>query len=282
MRYRGFELCLGVVTTCVLAGTALAGPALDEATPPPVATETSDTSATPTDAQLDPTLAVDKAEEDVWYGAALRVRNVRIPRAILELFLERSAGGASNVGVGFEVSRRRGNVELQLGFEFEHLQVGEGVWIDSGDNVASGSPADYVLSPEHNQGNEKLGWATIEFTFLNHAPINKYVAIRYGGGAGIGIITGSLQHYDVDGCQAGATNSNPEPGCVPRARNGSAPDGAVSGPVKYDLPPVFPVVNAILGVQFTPLGTKSLVVNLEGGIRTAPFIGFSIGGFLKP
>jgi len=276
MRYRGFELCLGVVTTCVVAGTALAGPALDDgtATPPPATTET--TAATPTDAQLDPTLAVGQPDPDpVWYGAALRIRNVRVPKAILELFLEKSAGGSSSVGTGVEISRRRGNVELQLGFEFDHLQVDEGVWIDSGDNVAAGSEADYVLK-DHAPGGDKLGWFTMEFTFLNHAPINKYVAVRYGGGAGLGIITGDLCHC----------NANPEPGCVPNTLlAGNGQQGQASnfdGPVKYNLPPVFPVVNAIIGVQITPLGTQQLVVNLEGGIRTAPFFGFSVGGYLKP
>lgn len=276
--YRGLELCLGVVTTCAVAGTALAGPALDDG-PPAATSET--TAATPTDAQLDPTLAGPQpADETVWYGGALRIRNVRVPKAVLELFLERSAGGSSAIGTGLEVSRRRGNVELQLGFEFDHLQVNEGVWIDSGDNVATGSEADYVLK-DHAPGGDKLGWFTIEFSFLNHAPINKYVAVRYGGGAGLGIITGNLWHYNVR-CN-GATNGNPEPGCVPNtllASNGQQGQASsFDGPVKYNLPPVFPVVNAIIGVQITPLGTQSLVVNLEGGIRTAPFFGMSIGGY---
>ena len=56
--------------------------------------------------------------------------------------------------------------------------------IESGKNIAAGDVADYVL-PENNQDSQ-LKWYTLEFTFLNHAPINKYVSIRYGGGAGIG------------------------------------------------------------------------------------------------
>jgi hypothetical protein len=262
-----------VVATGVMVGVvanmggnvAFAGPALDEETK----------GGTPTAAELDPTLATTAPEVPVQFGVALRLRNVRVPQSILELFVDRAAGGASSLGIGFELIRRRGNVELQLGFEFEHLQVGEGVWINRGENVAAGDEADFIVSPERAIGKEKLGWATIEFTFINHSPINKNIAIRYGGGAGLGILTGSLQRYDVL-CAPGATNANPEPGCRPNVSpyNGT---GNATGPVKYDLPPVFPVVNAIIGVQIKPV--DKLVINIEGGLRTAPFFGTSIGYF---
>lgn len=212
------------------------------------------------------------------YGVGLRLRQVFVPKGLLELFVERAAGGASNTGIGVDFVRRRGNLELQLGFEFEHVQPGEGVWINSGDNVAAGAQADYILGPD--RAGKSLGWFSIEFTFLNHAPISDKIAIRYGGGAGIGFITGVLQRYDV--VCSGATNEMPEPGCVPPgikspSGNDGMADRATTGPTDYDLPPVFPVVNAIVGVQVRP--TKKAVVNVETGIRTIPFIGISGGYF---
>ena len=140
--------------------------------------------------------------------------------------------------------------------------------------------ADYIVGPD--RAGKELGWFSIEFTFLNHAPINKYVAVRYGGGAGLGIITGGLQKYDVP-CAAGATNQNPEPGCVPSGV--TSPSGnagtatAATGPNDYDLPPVFPVVNAIIGLQIRP--TPKAIVNIEAGIRTIPFLGVSAGYFFN-
>jgi hypothetical protein len=210
-------------------------------------------------------------ETPLEYGVDLRLRRVFVPNGLLELFVEHAGGGASNNGIGVDLVRRRGNLELQLGFEFEHVQPAEGVWINSGDNVAAGDEADYIIGPDHS--NKDLGWFSVEFTFLNHAPINKYVAVRYGGGAGIGFLTGELQHYDVP-C-SGATNENPEPGCKPTALGGTA--SAARGPVAYDLPPVFPVVNAIIGLQIRP--SPKAVVNIETGIRTLPFIGMSAGYF---
>jgi hypothetical protein len=267
MRFGLNELCLGVVTTCVVTTAAWAqSPVLDD--------QNKETTGTPTEAQLDPTLNQTPTENPVQYGAGIRIRNVRVPQSILELFVDRAAGGASSLGLGVDLVRRRGTVELQLGFEFEHLQVGEGVWINRGERVPT-DEADYILSPEHAPENSELGWFTIEFTFLNHSEINKNFSIRYGGGAGLGILTGDLYHYDVI-CAGNATNANPEPGCIPSQRGGT---GSGSGPVKYDLPPVFPVVNAIIGVQIKPI--DKMYINIEGGIRTAPFFGASAGYFFN-
>ena len=253
-----FGTSLTLLTVLGAAGTAWGQALDDEGKPVPTTAPT----ANPTSAEV-----VTPALE---YGADVRLRRVFVPGWILGAFVDKHSGGFSNNGVGVDLVRRRGNLELQLGFEFEHTQPNEGVWINSGDNVAAGDEADYIIGPEHS--GENLGWFTFEFTFLNHAPINKYVAVRYGGGAGLGILTGKLQKYDVP-C-SGATNDNPEPGCVPTAQGGT---GAGSAPNDYDLPPVFPVVNAIIGVQIRP--TPKAVVNIETGIRTIPFIGMSAGYF---
>jgi hypothetical protein len=215
---------------------------------------------------------METTDTKVEYGIDLRLRQVFVPTGLLELFVEKSAGGASNTGFGVDLVRRRGTLELQLGFEFEHIEVGEGAWINKGDNVPA-DEADYILSADH--AGSALGWFTVEFTFLNHAVINKMFSVRYGGGAGIGFLTGELQKYDVT-CGAGATNDMPEPGCKPSALGGGGSD-ADNAPEPYDLPPVFPVVNAIIGLQIKP--TEKAVINIEGGIRTIPFVGVSAGYF---
>ncbi len=260
MRYRLALLCVAAATSStVLTRSALAqAPALDETKP----------AATSGDASAPPPPVEDK-KDDVEYGVGIRLRNIRIPQSELELFVERAAGGVSNVGFGVDLTRRRGNVELQLGFEFEHITPAEGVWIESGADVASGDEADYILGPD--RADSSLGWFTLEFTFLNHAPINKQLAFRYGGGLGLGIITGSLKRIDV-AC-TGATNDNVEPGCVPSTLGGQGVPTAGGVPVKYDLPPVFPVVNAIVGLQYRPM--PKATVNFEMGIRTMFFLGLS-------
>lgn len=249
------------------AARADGGAALDDGKSPTGADPTSATAST--------------GEKPVEYGVGLRLRNVRVPKGEIELFVERAGdSGSSTLGLGVDFIRRRGNVELQLGLESEAIKPGQGIWIESGKNIATGDVADYVL-PETNQS-AQLKWYTIEFTFLNHAPINKYLSVRYGGGAGIGIVAGRLEHLNMQCAGTGATNENPTP-CEPSQFGGAgnAPceeDGTTCGTiVKYNIPPVFPVINAIIGAQIKP--TDKMTINIEGGIRTFLFFGMSAAYF---
>lgn len=270
MRLRLLTLSLGTFFAATAGGSAAAQPALDDSAPA--------SSSDPAGAPAEPAPAATAAApaNAVEYGVGIRLRNVRLPKGEIELFVERAgSSGVSSGGIGFDLTRRRGNVELQLGFEFEHFVLGEGVWIEKGKDVAAGDEADFIVHPDNAPNGEKLGWFTIEFTFLNHSQINKYLSVRYGAGAGLGIVTGNLWHYNII-CN-GATNANVSPGCVP-------PDSPFNGTgrysegtatlVKYDsIPPVFPVINAIIGLQAKP--TPKSTVNLEAGIRTFLFFGLS-------
>lgn len=269
-----------------VSANSWAGAALDDDKKPATQPNADPAGAAAPAAATSDTPPANIAEEPVTYGIDIRLRNVRVPKGMLEWFVNHAADGASNFGYGIDFIRRRGTLELQLGLEFEHINIGEGVYIEKNKTVP-GDPADYIIGPDHAPNGDNLGWVTLEFTFINNTPINKYVSFRYGGGAGLGILTGGLYRWDV-ACGGGATNSNPEPGCIPgdvsylTNGTGHTSDDSNGGketvPVKYDLPPVFPVINAIIGVQIKPF--DKAVINIEGGIRTLPFIGMSFGYFL--
>lgn len=262
MRFRLTLLTLLAATSLAHAQSA----ALDDESKP---TRTTDPTAAP-----DTTVT---ASDKVQYGVDLRLRSVFIPQGMVDLFVQRSAGGASNTGFGADFVRRRGNTELLLGFEYEHITPASGVWIQKNSKT---NTADYILNPE--EAEESLGWFSLEFTFVNNVPINKYVSFRYGGGAGLGIITGGLKRWDV---QCSGSLSMPVPGCVPGDAGLTMPGTGhtadddsgqpESAPKEYDLPPVFPVVTGLVGFQFRP--SPKAVINVEGGIRTIPFIGLSAG-----
>jgi hypothetical protein len=263
-----------LISAAFAGGSASAGPALDDdkaKRPPANMADDVDCAKAPGDPRCHSLTAPDS---EVEYGVGVRLRSVWVPKSVLELFLSRAAGGAQNFGLGVDLTRRRGTTELQLGLEFEHVNVGEGVWINKGENVAMGDEADWVLSPKHSD--HQLGWFTVEFTFLNHAEINKTFSVRYGGGLGLGIVIGELDHYNIV-CN-GASNAMPEPGCTPSnlGGNGTFSEGTLTQ-VAYSLPPVFPVVNAIVGLQIKP--TEKMTINIEGGIRTLPFFGVSSSMF---
>ena len=261
-----------------IAGPASAGDAVlgDPAKP---------VTATPAPATSDTAPAIANPDDVVSYGVDLRLRNERMPTGLLELFVNHAADGSSNTGIGVDFIRRKGTTEVALGFEFAHINIGEGVYIEKGKTVPT-DPADYILSPEHSPDNTDFGWFTVEFNFIGHKPINQYVSFRYGGGAGLGFLIGGVYRWDV-ACAAGSTNSNPNPGCIPDVVQGGtgktsndSTGASESTPVKYDFPtPIFPVINAFVGFQFHPF--DKAVINIEGGLHTLPYIGLSLGYYIN-
>ena len=188
-------------------------------------------------------------------GLGLRLRNVRVPKGLLEAFVERAAGGSSNFGIGLELSRRKGNFEFQFGLEYEKIFIEPGIWIDKGDSIPQ-DEADFVEF-------EDFGWVTAEATFLYHTEIVPQFAIRYGGGAGIGVFMGDVVRTDYVCTSSDPDSCNEKPG----AENMKTP--------YENIPPVFLVVNAIVGVQIRP--TEAIFINIEGGLRTLPFFGTTAG-----
>jgi hypothetical protein len=185
------------------------------------------------------------------WGLGVRLRNVRLPRAMLELFVDRAAGSGSNLGFGVDLVRRKEDFEVQFGAEYERLSVDRGIWIEKGKPIPT-NEADFV---EFNG----FGWFTLEATFVFHSSLTRNLALRYGAGAGLGVLFGEVTHVD-----RGCDSSDPQ-SCT-RETNGGLK-------IPYDLPPVMLVVNAVVGLQLR--ATEKLTINLEGGLRTLPFFGVS-------
>lgn len=239
---------LGAATLICSAGIAAAQPALDDDEEMPAST--TESSPSEEDAPWDSKAHI---------GVGLRLRNVIVPQGLVEIFVDRAAGGSSEFGFGIEVSRRNGNFEVQFGLEYEAIHIDSGLWIDKGDSPVGGPGGTEPDLVEF----ENFGWITAEATFLNHTPIAKQFALRYGGGAGIAIMKGQVVRTDYR-CVSADLDSCDE---SPAAENISEP---------YDIPPVMLVVNAIIGVQIRPI--ESVFINIEGGLRTIPFFGIT-GGY---
>src|SRR4051794_36726536 len=112
------RLAIGLTLVLVTAAThsVWAGDTADNDKQP---TRTTDPAASPD--------SLTTTEDKVTYGIDIRLRSVYTPKGLLELFVARSAGGTQNYGYGIDRVRRRGSVELQLGFEYEHITAAEGV-----------------------------------------------------------------------------------------------------------------------------------------------------------
>lgn len=186
-------------------------------------------------------------------GVGLRLRNVRMPRSFLEVFVDRAPGGSSEVGFGLEVVRRNRNFEFAFGLEYEKIFIEEGIWVER-DKPPPGDEVDYVEFDD-------FAWITADVTFLHHTSFGPYFALRYGGGLGIGLLMGDVRRTDYM-CTSSDLDS-----CGPYV-------GAANDRTPYDLPPVFPVVTALFGGQITPV--PNIAINIEAGIRTLPFFGTSV------
>jgi len=116
-----------------------------------------------------------------------------------------------------------------------------------------GERSDYVLGPDERTGSGKqFGWFTMEFTFLNHAEINRWAVGALRRRPRSGGPDRRARHYNII-CGPGATTP-----CPSRAASAAVPGHRElqrghrdAGEVR-PRHAVFPVVNAILGLQFRP------------------------------
>ncbi|MEM9487792.1 MAG: hypothetical protein AAGC55_01545 [Myxococcota bacterium] len=194
------------------------------------------------------------------FGLGLRLRQVYIMNPILELFWGRAADTASQTGFGGEFIRRKGNFEFTIGLEYERLETEVDLWLERGDEAPMDEP-DLVEF-------DSFGWVGIDFNFIWQAELSRMFALRYGAGLGVGLILGDVIKTDYR-CPTEEVTLEGDNACQ------LSPMPEDERTVEEDIPPVFPIVNAIVGVQFRPIG--NLAINLEGGIRTLlPFIGTSV------
>jgi hypothetical protein len=198
-----------------------------------------------------------KKKKEAEYGLGLRVRGVFEPAFMMNLFVEeQTSGGVFSPGFGFELMRRRENFELVLGFEYENVSPSDGYWLEKGDDgVSAGQYPDFIDF-------DGLAWVTADLAFLFNSPINEKLTFRYGAGFGLGLVLGEVRQTDQV-----CSSTDFEESCM-NAMGGQQNDEA-------DLPPVFPVVDLILGLQYRP--TPKMTIIFEGGLRTLFFFGVSVG-----
>ena len=195
------------------------------------------------------------------FGVGLRLRNVSVPESFFEVFVEDMPGGISHVGIGAEFIRRKGDFEINFGIEYESLKAVDGLWLDKGDQI----PQDSVDLVQF----EDFAWVTADVTFVWHTPVHKMFAIRYGAGIGLGYVMGDVLRTDYD-CATGEL-------AVGVGQCSQALDAEDIRASEEKIPPVFPVLNALVGGQLRPV--EQLAVNFEIGFRTAFYVGTTIAYF---
>jgi hypothetical protein len=196
-----------------------------------------------------------KAKDDSKIGVGVRLRYVHIPQQAIELFVERSAGSDSHPGIGVEFIRETGDMTFTLGVEYEKISPQNGIFIDKGDRIPE-DPVDLIEFDEFR-------WITLDFSFIGHQPLGTdFIRLRYGAGLGIGYIMGEMLRTDYVCTGSDVSTCSQDPNAE-----------LIQTP-EQDIPPVFPVVNVLLGLQLRPM--DNVAINIDGGIRTVPFVGTSV------
>jgi hypothetical protein len=194
-------------------------------------------------------------KDDAKIGVGVRMRFVHMPSQVIELFVERSGGSATHRGWGVEFIREKGDMAFTIGLERELIAPKDGIYIDKGDRIPE-DPVDYVKFREFE-------WITLDFSFIGQQTLGtEFIALRYGAGLGIGYIMGDMLRTDYLCSNEDVSSCSQDPNAV----DIEAPE--------EDIPPVFPVLNVLLGFQLRPVA--NVAINVDGGIRTVPYVGTSV------
>ena len=255
-RTRLFSFSFFLVFLCLAGGNAHAQEEVGEENDEDVMDTDSDDSAGQDEVALAP--EVEKDPDALKHGIGLRLRYVFLPKSLIEVFLEEAASGVGHGGFGLDYVRRKKDFEFSIGFEYESLSPDDGFFVERNGSPAQNGTVDFIEF-------DGLSWFTIDAAFVFHKKLSDLVSLRYGGGIGLGIVTG-----DVISTDAICTGPNTQDDCVPDANGAEVNE-------KEDFFRFPPVFNALGGVQLTP--GHNMAINIELGMRTVFYTGVGVQYF---
>lgn len=186
------------------------------------------------------------------WGLGAKVRRWYVPEPLQKLFIEDGPGAAHDDGAGLDFARRNGNVEIAFGFGADRLDGRDGYYLEKGADPTVPGKVDFVTF-------DNLQLWSVEVTVVNHYKIHKLLELRFGAGLGIGLVRGEMRKTD-----ALCTSDRLAQDCAidPAAMEVDQP---------ADLPPVLPVVNVLVGLQFVPF--DFLHLHVDAGLHSVPYVG---------
>jgi len=217
----------------------------------------------------------------VRYGLAVRGRWITVPSWLLGIFLDQSKS-LSSYSTGIEGFRRSGDFDFVLGVAWQALSPPDGNWLGKGKTAATDT--DYIQF-------KGLGAISVDAAFILRTELNPYVHLRYGGGIGIGIITGKMLQTSA-GTPGCATSPGDTTKCYPILSPPCAAGPCTESELKNsegntdspqsgsrfkstDIPAVYPIVNLVTGLDFKIPNADGLEVKIDVGYF---FPYFFVGG----
>jgi hypothetical protein len=229
---------------------------------------------------------------DLSYGVSARLRWVSVPKFMLNPFTKQNVP-LSSWATGFEFFRRKGNFDLIASFSYINLSPPDGNWL--GDRHDAAVDTDLVQF-------RGLALYGLDVSFVWHTRFTDWFGMHYGAGIGVGIVGGKILRTSNANCteeNAGDLSQchpvNPaaptpgQPGYVrctstgcneqdlaalPRAMDSSVTPSRFAEP---NVPPVLPIVNLVVGMNFRLPQLRGWEAKIEGGFHETFFLGGGIG-----
>jgi hypothetical protein len=204
------------------------------------------------------------------FGVGARLRLTSVPKWLLGLFLDESVPLTSYTA-GLEFFRRSGNFDFVLGVAYQSLSPNAGNWLGKGNDASE--ETDYVQF-------DGLASYSVDGAFIAHTEFTENVGMHYGGGVGIGIVTGRMLRTSngTDGC---ALSPGDPTKCFPKfdacpqgpcteAQLKSREGGmdSPSSPSRYSdghVPTVYPIINLVTGLDIRLPNVPGLAMKFEIG-----------------
>jgi hypothetical protein len=220
---------------------------------------------------------------NVSYGVAARLRWVSVPAWLLNVFTKKNVP-LSSYSAGAEFFRRKGEFEFVVSLAYTSLSPPDGNWLGRGHDATVDT--DYVQF-------KGLGLIGADATFVWHTFFNDWIGMHYGAGIGLGLVTGQMLRTSngTAGCTE-ATAGNVD-ACHPIGAicaNGVCSDASLAAlqpgtdrpddPHRFvdnNVPPVLPIVNVVVGVDFRLPHVRGWEAKIEGGFYDAFFLGGAAG-----
>jgi hypothetical protein len=222
------------------------------------------------------------------FGVGARLRLTSVPRWMLGLFLDESVPLTSYTA-GLEFFRRSGNFDFVMGVAYQSLSPNAGNWLGKG--------ADGRTETDYLQFDGLASWS-LDAAFIGHVAFSENVGMHYGGGVGIGIMSGRMLR--TSNGSAGCADAPGDPSrCFPviagctqgpcteaqlRGTEGRPGEESAANPSRFadtHIPSVYPIINVVTGLDFRLPNVPGLVMKVEVGyffpyFFLGPAIGYQI------
>jgi hypothetical protein len=189
------------------------------------------------------------------FGVGVRARVHGLPSLALDLFYDQHPGllDTAQESLGIELIRRKGSIDLRISFDYSNYSGSDGdgdVFLAKGDDIGQ---LEFVKS--------SLQLFSADLSAIGSAQITSWMHFTYGAGLGLGLIRGELVRTDTFA---------PDPNDPATRRRCNAVGDPDINCLEVDfvedsVPPVFPVLNMLLGMRFDL--SKNVALRAEGGLR---------------